>query len=275
MVNNSYWKIKGQSLKKHRIIEKYIWACNVFDKKYNNAVFIDTHGGSGKVLNLENGTYIDGSPILASKISICHIVEVNRRKMDILKVLSSNYPNWILHEGDCNDLIYDILNEIPRGEKFVFSLIDPNALAYSTKGKRKPQLICKTIETIGEFPRSEILVNFMVSGFLRIIPGIINGTFRDYLTLLLGTSRWKEEENITYEKLKDIFINELLVPYYKYINYITVNVPKNNVPIYYLLYGTNKEVGFKIMSSIFEQERKEIAKFERRRLLNKSLNNWF
>lgn len=282
VTKNNHWKIKGHTLIKHRIVGGYINACAIFDKRYHNAAYIDTHGGSGKVLNLTDGILIDGSPLLASKIGMCHIIEANKKRVNLLRRYTQNYENITIHNGDCNDLIFDVLETIPQ-QKFIFCLIDPNGFVFKKGKETKMQLRAETIDAIAKHPRTEMLLNFMVSGCLRIIPWILEKKIDDYVTPLFGTEKWKEKwetlqnnEFKRYDTFKNLLIDERLRDYYDFIEWIPINA-KNGVPIYYLIYATNNKIGYKIMQNIFEKEKKIIpisSTIKDNIKMNYHLDNW-
>ena len=170
MVNNldDYLVIKEHTLlKKYTILRKYLDACIVFHKKYHNFAYIDTHGGSGKVIF--KGELEDGSPLIAAKAAEgfpCYIVEIDDERFNLLKKSTEGLRNVTLFHGDCNEVINDILSEIPRWKVFVFCFLDPEGLVYQGKFKgqviKRPQLTWETVVKIGKFPRTEVLINFPV-----------------------------------------------------------------------------------------------------------------
>jgi len=131
MTNSSFLSIKPHTLHKYNILRKYLGVCKIFDKHYSNCVYVDTHGGSGRVqLEGANAKWVEGSPLIAAMWTPqfpCHIIEIDPDRYGSLCESTSNCSNVSLYNGDCNELITSILSKIPKGQKFVFCFIDPES----------------------------------------------------------------------------------------------------------------------------------------------------
>lgn len=255
-------EVKPHSLAKYNIVRKYINACYLFDQKYHNVAYIDTHGGSGKIKL--NGDIRDGSPLLASKIEHSHIIEIDPQRVKLLKKYFHGNKNIKVHLGDCNQLISSVLDSIPE-RRFIMAFVDPEGFVY----KRIPQLLASTLEQIGLRSKSEVLVNFMVGPLLRMLPGIKEGKIPDYVTPLVGTDDWKwyrKRDNLPQHLIfHDLFIENVIAPHYKYITTFLVYTEKKSLQ-YSLIHATNNQTGNKIMSNIFTCEQ-ELSK-------NHTLRSW-
>ena len=121
--NNKYLEIKEHTHKKYTILRKYLEACKKFADKYGNFVYIDTHGGSGKVLDIKTGKLIDGSPLIARKLVNptfpCYAIEVRKDRYKLLKKSTKNLQNFRVIWGDCNKKIEEILKNIEEWKFFL------------------------------------------------------------------------------------------------------------------------------------------------------------
>src|SRR4030065_182080 len=155
---NGYINIKPHTLHKYNVLKKYLDVCKTFNRVYNNFIYIDTHGGSGKVF-LQSNQQVDGSPLIASNWNPnapCHIIEIDPETYRCLCSSVSNSSNVQTYHGDCNELITAILTKIPKWQKFVFCFVDPSRLVYTgVDGTAYDQVHASTIRTITGFPRTD------------------------------------------------------------------------------------------------------------------------
>jgi len=136
MSSQRFIEIRAHSRRKYSIVRKYLGACKKFSDKYQNFVYIDTHGGTGKVLDLEINMKLDGSVLTAAKLQPsfpCYVVEIDPDNFRLLRRTTNKFSNITLFHGDCNEKIDEILGIIPKGEKFVFCFLDPDGLVYHGK----------------------------------------------------------------------------------------------------------------------------------------------
>ena len=254
-------------MQKYNILRKYLQVCKVFNDKYHNFAYVDTHGGSGKV-SLEGKTdeYVDGSPLIVAHYDDtwpCHICEIDPQTFKALEESVCDCENVRTYFGDCNDTIYEILRTLDRGKKFVLFYVDPSALKYSgPDGISCDQLKSDTIRTITEFPRSELLLNFPLQSILRCAGdyyrnpqeprAIANGS---RVSTYMGSESWKElsERNRTPRDFIELYLEEMLENY-KFKGAYLVRSAEKNLPLYYLVYCTHKFVGAKIMRDIMKKE---------------------
>jgi len=262
---STYVQIKSHSHRKYRILGKYLGACEKFSNKYQNFAYIDTHGGSGKVLDVTTGKLDDGSIIRAAKIKPnfpCYVVEIDRLRCTLLRDSVENYPNVTVFYGDCNTFIDDILNKLPKGEKFVFCFIDPDGLVYRREnGFVCPQLVWKTVDKIANFPRTEVLINLPLeaimreTGYIRSDPDApASRKMEETLTVFYGTDKWKQIEPGNYREFLSLYISERLENYYPFKGAILVREEESRGPLYYLVFGSKYSLGGKIMRDIMRKE---------------------
>lgn len=270
--NSPYWKnckcncvwsemqkgileIKEHSYKKYRILKKYLAVCKRFSDKYRNFVYIDTHGGSGKVLNVEKDNLEDGSPLIARKINPdfpCHIIEINPNRYKVLEKSVKNLPNIAIMKGDCNKEIDKILKKIPKW-KFTFCFIDPDGLI--EEDTKCHELSWGTVEKIAQ-KRTEILLTFQLEAITRLIGYIYKFSdptakkFEGILNDFFGNDKWKRT-GTDRKKLLKLYFSERLGKY-EYKGAILIKA--DHIPLYYLVFATKHRVGAKIMRDIMKEE---------------------
>lgn len=258
----AYWSFKEHSRRKLRILEKYLNACKRFADKYENFVYVDTHGGSGKVIDVTGEVVEESSPFIASKLLPtypCHVVEVNPSRFETLREATENHANISLYRGDCNVLIDEILSRIPKGRVFVFSFIDPDGLI--EEDTHVYELLWTTVEKIAKFPRTELLLNFPLEailrtgGYVRKKPEALKWTpgYRDAITKFMPVKDWETRIKDFFDKQKwlDLYMSGI-EPYYKYRGALLVLA--GQLPMYYLVYASKREPGPNIMRNIMKIE---------------------
>lgn len=263
MATNSFLTIKPHTLHKYNILKKYLGVCKIFDSHYSNFVYIDTHGGSGKV-QLE-GQWLDGSPLIAGNWTPqfpCYIVEINPDRYKSLCASTSSCSNVSTYNDDCNSLIASILAKIPKGQKFVFCFIDPESLVYRENNRDCDQLRADTVREIAAFPRTELLLNFPLESILRCAGDYYNNpeelraiSTAERVTTYMGSETWKNLASNRRDR-KDflgLYMNEMLI-LYQYKGAILIRSQQNNLPLYYLIYATHNYTAAKIMRDIMKKE---------------------
>lgn len=258
----NYWYLKEHSRRKLRVLEKYLNACAKFANKYENFVYIDTHGGSGKVIGVTGQVVDESSPAIASKLLPtypCHIVEVNPKRFSTLKEAMRDCSNITLYPGDCNVIIDEILSRIPRGRAFVFSFVDPDGLIEEDTSVH--ELLWTTVEKIAKFPRTEILLNFPLEaiwrtgGYVRRKPSALKWTpaYRHAIDRFMPVSDWETRIKDFFDKRVwlDLYMSAL-EPYYRYRGALLVLADK--LSVYYLVYASKREPGPTIMRNIMKAE---------------------
>jgi three-Cys-motif partner protein len=266
MSSRGFTEIEPHTLHKYSILEKYLNVCKIFDQRYSNFVYVDTHGGSGKVYLKGKGKWINGSPLIAANWAPnfpCHIVEIDPEKYSHLCESTNSCTNAHIYQGDCNKLIDSILSKIPKGEKFVCCFVDPESLVYrGSDGTECDQICADTIRKITAFPRSELLLNFPLEAILRCAGdyfrnpneprAIANG---ERVTTFMGSTSWQElpEREQNRRAFLELYMEEMLESYL-YKGAILIRSETKNLPLYYLVYVTHNLTAAKIMRDIMKKE---------------------
>jgi three-Cys-motif partner protein len=267
VANNDYLSIKPHTLHKYSILKKYLDVCKIFDRHYSNFVYVDTHGGSGRVqLEGNRPSWVDGSPLIAANWTPqfpCHVVEIDPKRYGCLCSSIGNCQNVTAYNDDCNKLIGTILSKIPKGKKFVFCFIDPESLVYrGNDGTLYDQLRADTIRAIADFPRTELLLNFPLESILRCagdfyehpsVPRAISNGSR--ISTFMGSTNWQKltEKDRSRKGFLEMYMDEMLFPY-QHKGAMLVRSEQNNLPLYYLVYATHNYTAAKIMRDIMKKE---------------------
>ena len=261
---NGFIEIAPHTLHKYNILKKYLNVCKIFDKHYSNFVYVDTHGGSGKVsLKGKKDVWVDGSPLIAANWAPsfpCHIVEIDPDTYQRLCESTSGCSNVNTYHGDCNELIEPILSNIPKWKKFVFCFVDPNGLVYyNSDGSTCDQVKAETIRAISNFPRTELLLNFPLEAIMRCAGDFIANPDTERgqsngqrVTTFMGSESWKDVP-LERRKYLELYMDEMLESY-PYKGAILIRSETKNLPLYYLVYTTHNYTAAKIMRDIIKKE---------------------
>jgi len=259
-------QIKPHTLSKYNIVRKYVAACKKFSDNYGNFAYIDTHGGTGRVLDINSGETIEGSILLAARVTPsfpCYVVEIDPHNFRLLRESIQGLPNVTLFEGDCNEKVDEILELIPKGDKFLFCFLDPDGLVYNRGSFKCHELRSDTVNKIANFPRTEILINIPLEAILRSI-GFIreNPTdqrsekMRENLTLFFGSSKWQDidprDPRPMYRRIVRLYMDLRLKPSYPFTGAILITA--GGVPVYYLAFGSKHKLGGHIMRNVMHKE---------------------
>jgi len=275
----SFIEVKAHSYRKYSILRKYLNVCKTFSDKYQNFVYIETHGGTGEVIDYETKKPTDGSVLIAAKIQPsfpCYVIEIDPDRYKLLKQSTQAYSNVHLFHGDCNVLIDQILSLIPKGKKFVLCFMDPDSLVYNGYD----ELRWETVEKIARFPRTEVLINVPIYAISRLVgmvkeypeaPASINLEKR--ITRFFGSDKWKMLDPGDYRGLVRLYIAERLQGY-KYRGGILIRNVSTRGPLYYLVYGSNNHTGGKIMRNIMSNEWLDIVKSKPLTKIGKTKEEW-
>jgi len=250
-------EIKKHTKQKYSILRKYLKACLTFEKIYGNFAYIDTHGGSGKVLF--EGRETNGSPLIAAESEAhpqCYAIEIDKDRRLLLRKAVAGIPNIKIIEGDCNKEIDSLLKQI-EDWKFTFCFLDPDGLVYYGEDKTKVfQLTWPTIEEISKRNNSEVLVNLQTPGIIRTMGAIEAEPERatklaEDITALIGNNSWSSKR--TRFELRDLFLDRLQAIGFTFVGAVNVKT-EDNTHVYYLVYASHNEIGAKIMNSNFRIE---------------------
>lgn len=130
---------------------------SIRDGTFDSAVFVDLFAGCGATRIAKTGDWLPGSPIIAagSKWPFDRIICIEKENgyCEALRARLSLFPRGHskVLQGDCNDVVQSIRNNIPYGNPLVFVFVDPEGM----------ELQWSTLEALAsEFRYMDVLVNF-------------------------------------------------------------------------------------------------------------------
>lgn len=153
--------------------------------------------------------------------------------------------------GDCNVEIHNVLSKINKGDP-IFALIDPEGL----------EINWNTIQTIGEWYKSEVLVTFPYNmAIARNVSSKLGHKQHEAVTRFIG-SGWekirddREARRISaYQARKlyvDLFLERLKKAGFKYPSISNVIKDAQGHPYYYLIFGSHSSKGKAVMNSVLK-----------------------
>lgn len=207
--------------------------------------YIDFFSGPGKCVD-SYGKICDGSPLIAIKTKppFTHyvFVDTNEKYCDSLRKRLEGYPNVSVKQGDCNDVVSDVLLMMNTYDPcFVF--LDPFGL----------ELEWKTVEKLSKKDRIDLLINFPVGAVCR---SMNRSGATHTVTNCLGTAKWKkfrESGRSLRIRLRDLYMEKMQQFFEHTSPKLVYN--QNNVPLYYLIYACHFHVGKKIWEYITKPEK--------------------
>ncbi len=256
--------VGGWAKHKYFYIGRYIDIFSTSMRKKWELYYIDLFSGCGKCRIRETGEEINGSALMALNVKYpfkkYFFVDLNPIALEALnnRIKKTKFVDRIkLLEGDCNDRIDEIMQEIPRKDSLCLCFIDPTGLQPSFP----------TVERLTKDRRIDLIITFPegmamkrnIEKFLKEEDSILDK--------YMGDNSWRE----MYEgkKLTNSFITtseRRLVEFYKRrlesIGYkevksaeeVRIRSLSKRVPLYYLLFASKHPLGNKFWKSIAEIE---------------------
>lgn len=216
------------------------------------SAFVDLFAGPGRARVSTTGTIVDGSPLIAFRQSVPFtdliLCDVEPENAEALERRTRGYPHRVhLIEGDCNELIEDIVGRIPK-YGLNAALIDPYNLG---------PLVFDTIAQLASFPRMDLILHYPVGEVKRNFE-LNPETYGDALDRALATTKWRERMHRT----KDVttgFIETYreqleAFGYTKEKTATAVIRNEKNTPMYHLVYASKHTRGDKIWASVVKNE---------------------
>jgi three-Cys-motif partner protein len=257
---------------KLEIINKYASAYSrAFSKfDYLHRVYIDAFAGSGKHISKTTGELVSGSPEIALHISPpfseFYFIDIDGDKVIELKKMVETRPEAHVLEGDCNKrLLDDVFPNIDyKKYKRAFCLLDPYGLDLNWEVMFKAGQM-KSIEILLNFPVMDINRNALWTNPEKLKPSYIKR-----MNSFWGDNSWRDAayaQQLGFEgqvKLRKLRNEDIALAFKKRLEkvagflYVSQPLPmrnSNNAVVYYLFHASQKPVGGKIMSNIFDNYR--------------------
>jgi three-Cys-motif partner protein len=240
---------------KHDYLRRYISATRGVRAKFlapkgsGGAAFIDLFGGPGRCcVRGTRADLIDGSPLIAlgqteapfSKVIVC---DLDHENVEALRARTAQYAERaVAIEGDCNQLIDQIVNEIPP-YGFNIALIDPFSAG---------QLHFETIRKLAMFKRMDLIINWPTGDLKRNYEHN-----QDEMNEILGT----DDERAVVGSPEDVVakiatLRQQLAPFGYQDDQIRSMPVKNSkhAVLYHLVFASKDPKGNQIWKSIIRRE---------------------
>jgi len=240
-----YPKAHPWTLKKLEFLKRYLPAFVSATKKALSRHYVDGFAGPG-YNQLEDGTLIEGSPLLAiqhSNFTSFFFVEKNRRSYAELerniRERDSSLSGIHLYRGDFNLLVDDILQQIhPRAPTLFF--LDPFGL----------ELRWATVEKIAKREKADIFILISSSGANRAkqdhpqtLDDFFGGASWRTIQQKVGQS-WFEAFTEAYrDRMRRLGLNGTEL--------VTVARNSNNAPMHVLAFHSKKDIALHIANAVF------------------------
>jgi three-Cys-motif partner protein len=239
---------------KHHYLRNYIAATRNVRARFmpphgpGGAAFIDLFSGPGRARVREPVEFVDGSPLLATKVSRDEhgftdiiLCDIDAENVDALRKRTANDRRVSIIEGDCNLKIAEIVTKIPR-HAYSVALVDPfgaSALDFAT------------IRRLAAFDHLDFIIHFPLGSMKRNF--LDHGRFERFIGL--PRDQWGVEivhgEDI--RRLIPVFRRQLAaLGYPERTTAVTYPSIKNmqQVVLYHLVFASKHERGDEIWNSI-------------------------
>ena len=237
-------------------------------------VYIDAFSGAGIHISKTTGEFIEGSPLNALNIippfTEYHFIDLDKEKIKLLEKIAKENPNVHLHNGDCNEILTEIIFSTLTYDTFKRALcfLDPYGLHLKWESIKMAADL-KTIDIFLNFPIMDMHRNVLFEDLSTADPEDIRR-----MNAFWGDETWRD---VLYAKQQDLFGNthSLKIDNFKTLAHKFRNRLKNkagfkevpepilmtnsrNGPLYYLYFASQQNVASKIVKDIFNKYRRSI-----------------
>ena len=270
-----YWT-KG----KLDLLRDYLDSFTTATKKAPHRIYLDLFAGTRENIYKDTGESFPGSPEIALTIDdppFTHLRFIELKHAQTLEShLQARFPNrnFLVHEGDCNEAIYTVLDELTRqglNRAPTFAFIDPNGPHYhwttlKALAAHKPKHRSRTKTELWMLFPEPMFVRFLVTD-----GGKVRSKDAEKITSMYGTERWRDIYQARlchkdpgwarreYVNLMRWRLENALE--YKWTYTFEVHTDHKR-PIYHLIFATDNSAGKRIMSHLYNQA---VEKFPRMR----------
>jgi three-Cys-motif partner protein len=236
-------------------------------------IYIDAFAGPGVHISRTSEGFILGSPLNALLVDppFCeyHLVDIDRKKIAVLKSMVKGRANVFVYEGDCNEkLLGEIFPKVRyKDYRRGLCLLDPYGLHLQWEVIRKAGEL-KTIDLFLNFPIADINRNV-----LRKDPRQINPAQALRMNAFWGDDSWKSVaytskptlfgdigEKVTNERLAEAFRERLKGAGFKDVPNPLPMKNSRGAIVYYLFFASQKAVAAHIIRHIFNKYRERVAR---------------
>jgi three-Cys-motif partner protein len=230
-------------------------------------VYIDAFSGPGRHISKKSGEFIPGSPLEVLAVSPAfdeyHFIDLDRGKLDELRRQVGARPDVTLYQGDCNDVLLKEVVPTVRYEDYRrgLCLLDPYGL----------NLKWEVIASAGQSRTIDMILNFPVADMNRNAlwrdPTKVSADAKKRMTAFWGDDSWSKVAYSTkrglFEEFPEKEDNETIARAFRKrlkevagFAFVSQPLPMRNskgATIYYLFGASQKEVGVKIIDSVFKK----------------------
>lgn len=260
-----YWsEIKLAILKEYAVPYSTIMAARRNPSLYH--VYIDAFAGAGIHLSRTTHDFVLGSPLNALNVRPPfrehHLIDLDPEKIDNLKQIIGSRKDVVIHQGNCNQILLDIVFPRVKFEDYRRGLciLDPYGL----------HLDWNVIFTAGQMHSLDVFVNFPVMDInrnvLRRDPERVSEEQKSRLSAFWGGDIWRdiayrtdttlfgEPEKQTNQAIAEAFRERLR----KVAGFAKVPPPmpmrnSTGAIVYYLFFASQKDAAEDIVRDIFKK----------------------
>ena len=231
--------------------------------------YIDGFAGAGLHISKRTKEFVPGSPTNALNVkphfSGYHFIDLDGKKVEILRKISAESENVKVYEGDCNDIL---LNEVLPPIRYdaykrALCLLDPYGL----------DLDWDVIYAAGQSNAIEIFLNFPVMDMNRNVlwgnPENVPEAQIERMNAYWGDDSWKQaayrqtpglfdtiQEKMSNEEVTEAFRKRLKqIAGFKYVPKPIPMRNRRGTTVYYLFFASPNKTGDKIVRYIFDKYR--------------------
>lgn len=259
---------------KLKIVKEYASQYSVVLSRqdYLKHVYIDAFAGAGVHLSRETKGFVLGSPLNALYVeppfSELHLIDLDGKKIGILKELTKDHNNVHIYEGDSNKiLLNDVLPKVKYEDyRRGLCLLDPYGL----------HLEWRVLETAAAMKSIEIFLNFPIMDmnrnvFWRNAEGVDSKDIAR-MTSFWGDDSWQRaaysepmQKNLFWEERPQKESNFAIAEKFRErlqsvagFKFVPRPIPMRNsagATVYYLFFASNNETGNRIAGYILNNYR--------------------
>jgi three-Cys-motif partner protein len=262
-----YWsEIKLDIIKDYASAYSKILAAQQKPKLHH--IYIDAFAGAGVHISKSTGEFVRGSPVNALLVQPpfreYHLIDLDQKKIALLKELVEGRSDVHVHEGDGNDILLKdifprvLFEDYRRG----LCLLDPYGL----------DLKWHVIKTAGQMQSIDVFLNFPVADINRNVlwrnPEGVDISDIARMNAFWGDDSWRGvaytterslfgfEEKVDNETIAEGFRKRLLkVAGFKQVPSPLPMRNSKGVIVYYLFFASQKPVAMNIVQAIFSKYR--------------------
>lgn len=264
----NYWsEVKLDIIKEYASAYSRILSAQTNPSLYH--LYIDGFSGAGIHLSKAKNEFVAGSPVNALLIDPpfreYHFVDLNSRKVSLLRDLAGERKDVTIHQGDCNRILLDDVLPLARYEDYrrALCVLDPYGL----------HLNWEVIETAGKMKSIEIFLNFPVADMNRNVlwkdSERVAAAQKARMNAFWGDNSWKQaaysSEGLLFDDMQEKTDNRTMAMAFRDrllsaggFSYVPDPVPMHNstgAEVYYLFFASQRPVGARIVTEIFGKYR--------------------